>query len=231
MGDSTGTSRAVIVHDTSGPSGAPDLRIWVIPDELTSRDRGALDASATSTIVTFLVPGGPGPDPRSTDRDRVDGLLEELGWRRTSRLSPELVPGQPVEVPVHRVPQFRTDELIGPGNVAVVSVVNNDGEPMARYPLGSSTVRSTLEGKGWEPGQQLEGWLMPTLGVTPADWRTIIQEATAERASTMSVAKEAERRWSALVREAVLSGQDVRELADWARVTPQRIYQIRDRRR
>ena len=231
MEDPTGTSRAVIVHDTSGPSGAPDLRIWVVLDEMTSRDRGALDDSSLSSIVTFLVPGGPDPDSLTSDRERVDRLLEELGWRRANRSWPGLVPGRPVEVPVHRLPRFRTQELIEADNVAVVSVVNNDGEPLARYPLGSSPVRSTLEQRGWEPGHQLEGWLMPTLGVVPANWGTIIRDATADRASTLSVARDAERRWSALVREAVLSGQDVRQLAEWANITPQRVYQIRDRRR
>lgn len=44
-------------------------------------------------------------------------------------------------------------------------------------------------------------------------------------------AADAESRWRNLLREAVLDGQEVRSLASASGITPQRVYQIRDRRR
>ncbi|HNV11863.1 MAG TPA: hypothetical protein PKN27_11100 [Propionibacteriaceae bacterium] len=218
----------VLVVDARGEA---DLELVITPDDVPLDDGwAAVRTHAVGAIVTYLRPGGPDPDPWVSEEFRVDQLLDELGWRRLGGLG-DLVRGVPCVIPVERVAHFRTRDELRPDGTQGVVVVNLDGEPVARYSLDGGSRADVLARHGWDAGGQLQGWIIPTVAVSARDWDRIVVESTSARAEANSQFAEADKRWRALVREGVLMGIEVRQLAQWAGVTPQRVYQLRDRRR
>lgn len=234
MSETNQEFRAVILHhskplDKKNAMYGGDLHIWVIPETVTSREVRDLNGAAVDTLITALVPGGDDPDPWISDEYRVDQLLGEVSWARVDDEMPELILDQPVDISVRRRGAFRS--VWGGDGEERVGVVIGSGEEVAEYPMDGPDFNEVLEAHGWTPGAQLRGWHVPTLDVAAANWELLIREATEEHERAHEALKALRKRWQILIREAVLDGQEVRSISQWAGITPQRVYQIRDRRR
>jgi hypothetical protein len=111
-------------------------------------------------------------------------------------------------------------------------VLDTEGTEIARHPLGTAAVAEVLRRHGSQmDAQQLPGWEMPVHGCTVADWTAVLTDASRTRAAAQQDFTAADARWRTAIRENVLAGVAVQDVARIVRVTPQRIYQIRDRRR
>ena len=203
------------------------LHTLVVPDDIDVRAPWLeLTRAAVATHETFLRPGGPDPDPWVSEAHRIEQVLLELGWKP--------VDGSPSDLrcfPVVRVGQWRAQLLVHLDGARHAVVLNIDGDVIADHVLVDEPLEQGLTASGWRVDGPLPGWPDGVVAVAPVDWLGLVRESAGARNRAKKEAADAESRWRNLLREAVLDGQEVRSLASASGITPQRVYQIRDRRR
>lgn len=203
------------------------LRTLVVPSDVDVRAEWAdITCQAVAVHETLLHPGGPDPDPWVSEAHRIDQVLLELGWGATGGDRSDLR-----LFPVVRVGQWRAQLLVHLDGSRHAVVRNIPGDVIADYVLAEEDLEHALTAHGWNVHGQLPGWSEDVLAVSPANWMRLVQDSTEARKQSREAAADADTRWRELLREAVLAGEEVKVLASVCGVTPQRIYQIRDRRR
>lgn len=127
------------------------------------------------------------------------------------------------------------------------------GDPLAEYPLTEERCRQeypdVVEDDGWHRAADLiaddvlreNGWQLvgePTstdfgtlVDVRPENWQQIIAAVTFERDKAAVEYDRQDDAWRTLIRSAVHADESATEIARWAGVSRERIYQIRDDRR
>jgi hypothetical protein len=195
---------------------------------LSSDEQPGSTAPSTpvATITSVMRPGGPDPDPFTSAEHRIAYLLREIGWTPIEAIHV----GTPFKVV--RETRFRATVINHEASSAdAVQVWNDDGELLTEVAI-STTSAAVLEDSGWEVlGVAGDGWPDDTVAVSPSDWKVVIEQARANREAAQREATRRDEFWAACVREAILDGHTATELAKFAGVSAQRIYQVRDRRR